>query len=532
MSTSRAIKPKRDDTQLKEWESIPERAPSLEVDDRPLFARIVAMVGLFLFVLGVLAMLAPAIWSTRSAAISPAWGFFLGSLGVVMLTFHNFVERDFQFRRIYAFVGIGLVLLGVILRIVAFKTGILVTKPIPLTGPELFYYFGVPGLGLGLVLLVGVIRNETDIFFRNILVKFTGALAALMIGATILVCCYVGDVVASNFLAGEGALLVVFGVLFALTYIAQELDLNHAHYASLGLGGAGLVGVVLGLVRSFWPESVFFVPGGIILIGASLGLLLIGLAILVDWPIIVLARRELAAYFYSPVAYLVILGLVVIGWLMFWFFVDSIMRRETPEPIVGEYIFGLIPVIMQIFLIPAITMRLLSEETRSGTLEVLLTAPVTEISVVLGKFFACWMFYMLCWLPWWLYLVALRFMGGEEFDYRPVLSFMVAQGAVGAGLLAMGLFFSSLTGNQIIAAVLTFVGVMAHLAFYFMKFLLRGRIEEGGVVHEALTFVNFFDLWQAALAGTIAPRHLIFHVSVAAFFVFTSVKILESRKWK
>ena len=82
------------------------------------------------------------------------------------------------------------------------------------------------------------------------------------------------------------------------------------------------------------------------------------------------------------------------------------------------------------FFVPALTMRLLSEEKRSGTLEVLMTAPVNEISVVLGKFFAAWIFYMLLWLPVWLFLISLRYFGGEEFDYRPVLSFTVAMGAI------------------------------------------------------------------------------------------------------
>src|SRR3954447_7362783 len=121
------------------------------------------------------------------------------------------------------------------------------------------------------------------------------------------------------------------------------------------------------------------------------------------------------------------------------------MGRMQPlfEPIVAQYVFELIPVIVQIFVVPAITMRLLAEEQRTGTLEVLLTAPVNESTVVLSKFLAAWFFYLLLWLPWWLYLIALRYFGGEEFDYRPILSFTVALVATGANFMAMGLFFSS-----------------------------------------------------------------------------------------
>ena len=86
----------------------------------------------------------------------------------------------------------------------------------------------------------------------------------------------------------------------------------------------GLVGFLAGLTRSLWPESNFMVPSGLMLMGMSLLYVVIALAICVDWPIIVLARRELAAYFYSPLAYLVLIGQLIFGWIMFIFFVDTI----------------------------------------------------------------------------------------------------------------------------------------------------------------------------------------------------------------
>jgi ABC-type transport system involved in multi-copper enzyme maturation permease subunit len=175
-------------------------------------------------------------------------------------------------------------------------------------------------------------------------------------------------------------------------------------------------------------------------------------------------------------------------------------------------------------------MRLFSEEKRSGSLEVLLSAPVNEASIVIGKFLGCWVFYMLTWLPFWLFLVALRYMGEEEFDYRPVLSFTIAMAVISAGLLAMGVFFSSLTSNQIVAAVFTFVAVIAHLGFHIIRF--NFGINQGTTLHEVLTFVNFLDYWRSALGGLISPRHMVFHFSVAVFFLFATVKVLESRKWK
>ena len=378
-----------------------------------------------------------------------------------------------------------------------------------------------------------MIRNETESGFRSLLLYCIGGVAGLLIAF-----CLgnsLGRVAwASDFLSGQGAVLFLVGLLYASAFIGlQDSDTERGYHASLGLGAVGIVGLAIGLVRSFWPESTFLVPAGLVLIGMSLLYIAVALAICVDWPIIVLTRRDLAAYFYSPVAYLVLIGQLLFGWLMFFLFVQKIVERGTQgvmfEPIIGHYIFDIFPVIVQMFVVPALTMRLLSEEKRTGTLEVMLTAPVNEISVVLGKFLACWIFYMLLWMPWWLFLVSLRYMGNEEFDYRPVLSFMVAMGATSAGFLAMGLFFSSLTSNQIIAAVFTFVGMMAHLAFYIVKFL--PFVRQGSAVSETLTFINFLDFWMTSLDGILAPRYLIFHLSVAAFFLFATIKVLESRKW-
>jgi ABC-2 type transport system permease protein len=200
-----------------------------------------------------------------------------------------------------------------------------------------------------------------------------------------------------------------------------------------------------------------------------------------------------------------------------------------PEAIVVNYIISFIPVVVHMFFVPALTMRLLSEEQRSGTLEVMLTAPVNEVSVVIGKFLAAWIFYNLLWLPWWIFLVSLRYFGNEEFDYRPILSFNVALAVISAGFISMGLFCSSLTSNQIVAAVFTFVGMMTHLALYFSQGL---PWFSSGPIAEAMQYVNFIDLWIESLRGTIAPRYLVFHLSLTIFFLFATVKVLEARKWK
>src|SRR5262249_53320611 len=146
-------------------------------------------------------------------------------------------------------------------------------------------------------------------------------------------------------------------------------------------------------------------------------------------------------------------------------------RRDgsVEEPIVQYYFFALIPVLAVILQVPAITMRLLSEERRTGALEVLLTAPVSEAPVVVGKFLATWIFFMVCWVPAGLFLIALRIETGQEFDYRPLLSFYAALAACGAAFVAIGLFFSALSSNQIVAAVLTFAVMLGLMMCFFIK---------------------------------------------------------------
>jgi len=194
---------------------------------------------------------------------------------------------------------------------------------------------------------------------------------------------------------------------------------------------------------------------------------------------------------------------------------------------------NLVPVICATFVVPILTMRLLSEEKRTGTLEVLLTAPVSETTVVLSKFFASLVFFLIAWAPWALCLVALRVMGGEEFDTRPVLSFFVALAFTGAGFLSMGLFFSSLTRNQIAAAVLTFMGMLGWLGVFLINRAVPEVLPNGAVNpwKAVLTHFSYVDLWFSAALGTLAPRYLFFHLSLTIFWLFLTVKVIEARKW-
>ena len=201
-----------------------------------------------------------------------------------------------------------------------------------------FVLGGVPGLMVGLVLLVAVIRNETDAYFRSLMLNILGGVGA----ATILYCLVQGlrDSVPFNFMPGEGALLMLLGLFFASAYMSlQELNSERGYYAGLALGAVGVLGLAAGGFRSFAPESNFLVPSGLILMGMSALYAAIALAACVDWPFIVIARRDLAAYFYSPVAFHVLIGMLTTGWFMFLLFVFQIEGSGGGmfEPIVEPF---------------------------------------------------------------------------------------------------------------------------------------------------------------------------------------------------
>jgi len=92
----------------------------------------------------------------------------------------------------------------------------------------------------------------------------------------------------------------------------------------------------------------------------------------------------------------------------------------------------------------------------------------------------------------------------------------------------MCLFCSNIDRNQIIAAVLSFVGMMVYLSLY----MFQGIFEPGSTWREVFAYASFFDMWRAYIQGNFAPRFLIFHISAAVFFLFLSVKVVEARKWK
>ena len=230
----------------------------------------------------------------------------------------------------------------------------------------------------------------------------------------------------------------------------------------------------------------------------------------------IIARRELYAYFVSPIAYLVAAAFLFLCGI---FFVGGVVRWQDARM---ESVLGSLSVVL-IFVAPVLTMRLLSREQDQGTIELLLTAPVRDWEVVTGKFLAGFLFYLGMILVTGFYpLVLMRYgnpdMGAIGAGYLGVV-------LLGAAMLSLGVFTSSLTRNQVIAAVL---GVVASVSLWLLDILSPIFGDKAEEVVSYLTpsghYFNFMD-------GIIDTRDLVYYVSATFVFLFLATRVLESRRW-
>ena len=246
-----------------------------------------------------------------------------------------------------------------------------------------------------------------------------------------------------------------------------------------------------------------------------------------------LLRRELASYFLGPMAFLIFLAFQAIAWLNFWTLVDDLSRggqsfSGVRDPL-NSYISGSLPFWIGLLVaIPVLTMRLLAEERRSGTIEPLLTAPVTEGEVVVSKWLAGVVMYLVLLVPFALYLPFLYYQGNFKFDLGPVLSLGIGLTSIGLMLVAIGLFFSSLTRNQVISAVLTFA--TAFLLIFVSRAAFAYALFSRSRWAEAMPFVSIIDQVSTFGSGQLDLRFLAVHLSVAVPLLYLTAKVLEYRR--
>jgi ABC-2 type transport system permease protein len=235
--------------------------------------------------------------------------------------------------------------------------------------------------------------------------------------------------------------------------------------------------------------------------------------------IMAVMNRELRAYFYSPVGYIVIAVFLVLGGIFF-----GLMDFDANRPAeMRNVMFWLAGVL--VFLSPVITMRLISEEMSRGTIESLMTAPVTDAQVILGKFFGAVAFFLILLAPTLSYAVVLAVFA--EPDWGPVFAGYLGLVLIGVLFLSIGLLGSCCTRSQIVSAFVPFVflGIMTFLC-RFLTFHLDG------LPRDLLRYVGFLTRYENFGKGVISLNDVVFFLSLTVLALFLSVKILESRKWR
>jgi ABC-2 type transport system permease protein len=252
--------------------------------------------------------------------------------------------------------------------------------------------------------------------------------------------------------------------------------------------------------------------------------------------ILAIAHKELKAYFASPIAYIVIgFSAILFGWffvnLLYYFDRMSLqagMGMGGPESInVNEMLIG--PLFMNVsvillFTLPLITMRIYSEEKRSGTIELLLTAPLTDFQIVMGKFLGSLVLYagMLA-----VTLVHIGFLfafGNPE--WRPVLTGYLGVLLMGGCFLSLGLFVSSLTKNQIVAGFITFA---VFLMFWVINWIASFT---GPTMQAVLNYLSITEHLSDFTRGVLDTKHVIYYVSFIAFSLFLTVRSVDSERWR
>lgn len=232
-----------------------------------------------------------------------------------------------------------------------------------------------------------------------------------------------------------------------------------------------------------------------------------------------LTRRELISLFLSPLAYTILTVFLVFSGIFFVKFVtDSKDANFSIGAVIGLLNF--------MFLVgtPLLTMRLLSEEYRSGNIENLMTAPVTDSEVIVAKFLGALILYAALLLPTLAYPVILSFLGKP--DWGIVFSAYVGLLLMGCQFVALGVFCSSLTRNQIVAGALALI---LQLCLWMV-----GTVGDSlsGALGEICHYAAALDHLKPFLEGRIAFRDAFYFLSLCGFWLFLAVRSLESKRWR
>jgi len=249
-----------------------------------------------------------------------------------------------------------------------------------------------------------------------------------------------------------------------------------------------------------------------------------------------IAHKELKSYFASPVAYVVIgFSAILFGWFfinLLYFFDRASMQAGAgfggPQSVnVNEMLISplfLNVSVILLFTLPLITMRTYAEEKRSGTIELLLTSPLTDVQIVIGKFLGSLALYGAMLSVTLVHMGFLFWFGNPE--WRPIATGYLGLLLMGGCFLSLGLFISSLTQNQIVAGMVTFA---VFLLFWVINWIASFT---GPTMQIVLNYLSITEHLNDFARGVIDTKHLVYYVSFIAFSLFLTVRAVDSERWR
>jgi ABC-2 type transport system permease protein len=250
--------------------------------------------------------------------------------------------------------------------------------------------------------------------------------------------------------------------------------------------------------------------------------------------VLAIAQKELKSYFASPIAYIVIgFFALVFGWFYYVsvnFFLQASLQMGMPGA--GQININTMAIrpllqnisVVALFVLPLITMRTYAEEKRSGTIELLLTSPLTDTQIVLGKFFGAVALYAVM-LAVTLIHIGILFIYGNP-EWKPIATGYLGLLLMGAAFLSIGLLISSLTRNQIVAGMATFAVLLLLWTVNWMSESAGPNMQK---VLSALSITERFDDFSK---GVLSVSHLVYYVSFITFGLFLTAKSVDSERWR
>jgi ABC-2 type transport system permease protein len=244
--------------------------------------------------------------------------------------------------------------------------------------------------------------------------------------------------------------------------------------------------------------------------------------------LVAIYKREMLSLWVTPLAWVLLFIFLLIQGASFYqiliHFASFTNVSIDQGPVQAYFGQSLFLVLSLLLVCPALTMRLFAEERRSGTIESLLTAPVSATSVVLAKYLATLSTFALMWAPTVLYVVILRRTG--DVDWHVVASSYLGVLGVGAGYLAVGTLMSAMTRSQLVAMMLT-----ALVIFGMLIFGIGERIFDPGPIREACAHVSVLSQVDELSKGIVDLRRLVFDGSLVALPLFVATRVVDSWRW-